>query len=73
MKIVAFAGHSLFWFGYAIAMLAFFEQCLDGGSPLWSSVLGTPFLHHGYYGFIIIAVAYFLVNYATFKKLCKRN
>jgi hypothetical protein len=39
----------------------FFEQCLNNGSPIWSTVLGFPFIHHGYYGFIGLIVAYFLL------------
>lgn len=58
LKALKVALHGVFWFSYAVALFAFFEQCLDNGSPIFSSVLGMPFLHHGYYGFIGIAIAY---------------
>jgi hypothetical protein len=58
LKSLKFALHGAFWFSYAVVLLAFFEQCLDNGSPIFSSVMGAPFLHHGYYGFIGMAIAY---------------
>ena len=60
-KIVRYILHSVFWVGYTVALLAFFEQCNDSGYPIWSSVLGFPFLHHGYYGFIVIAISYITI------------
>ncbi len=50
--------NSLFWVGYAVALLGAFEQANDRGSPFWSTVLGAPFLHHMYYGFAAAAVAW---------------
>jgi len=44
-----------------LALLAFFEQCLDSGNPIWSSVFGFPFLHHGYYGFIGLFIAWLIL------------
>ena len=58
LKALKVTLHGIFWFSYAIALLGFFEQCLDNRSPIFSSVLGAPFLHHGYYGFIGMAIAY---------------
>jgi len=59
--IITILIHGLFWFSYSTALWAFFEQCLNNGSPIWSTVLGFPFMHHGYYGFIGLIVAYFLL------------
>ena len=42
--------------GLAVSLLAFFEQANDNGTPIWSSVLGPPFLHHGYYGFVLLTI-----------------
>ncbi|MFA5306639.1 MAG: hypothetical protein WC365_04260 [Candidatus Babeliales bacterium] len=64
---VTWISHCLFWFSYATGLLAFFEQCLDNGSPIWSTVLGVPFMHHGYYGFIGIFVAYIIMFYPKIK------
>ena len=52
---------ALFWLGWGTSLLAFFEQCLDNGTPFWSSVLGAPFLHHGYYCFAISAAGWFVL------------
>ncbi len=52
------AANSFFWVGYTVALLGAFEQANDNCSPLWSSVLGFPFLHHMYYGFAAVGVAW---------------
>lgn len=66
--------HCIYWVSFTVALLAFFEQCLNNGAPLFSSVLGSPFLHHGYYGFIFMAVAYSVVMLITiFKKETKND
>lgn len=44
------------WFGIAIALGALFEQYYQAGVPVWSGAFGFPFLHHGYYGFIMLIV-----------------
>jgi len=51
------------WLGIGLALEAFFEQCNDGGSPFWSTVAGFPFLHHGYYAFLILIVSLLIVSW----------
>jgi hypothetical protein len=57
-KIIKPLIHALFGGSLLLAGSAYFEQCLDNGVPIWSTVLGAPFLHHGYYGFILAIAAY---------------
>ena len=65
--------NSLFWIGYVVALLGAFEQANENGSPFWSSVLGFPFLHHMYYGFGLIAVAWVLFTVMVFRGGLKRE
>ncbi len=55
LLLVLFVG-----FGYAVALCGSFEQALqnpsNGGSPIFSSLYGAPFLHHYLTGFLILAV-----------------
>ena len=44
-------------FGYALALAGAFEQALDAGDPVWSSVFGFPFPHHYLLGFIILGAS----------------
>ena len=53
-------GGLLFASGWIAALLAFFEQCLDNGFPVWSTVFGFPFPHHGYLGFAACLIGYLL-------------
>jgi hypothetical protein len=59
--------NSLFWTGYVVALLGAFEQANDNGVPFWSSVLGFPFLHHMYYGFAFVALAWALFMVIVFR------
>ncbi len=59
-RILNLFAHACFFIGWAVGLLAFFEQCLENGNPLWSTVLGPPFLHHGYYGFVLLAFGWIL-------------
>jgi hypothetical protein len=59
---------AFFWVGYTVALLGAFEQANDNGSPFWSTVLGAPFLHHMYYGFAAVAVAWLWLNVSVFRE-----
>ena len=48
--------HSLFWIVYMFALLGSFEQAYQNGQPIWSGLIGFPFLHHYLMGFIGIAI-----------------
>lgn len=50
------------WFGFAIALAGSFEQALDNGSPIWSSVFGFPVLHHYLIGFVILGVSLLILE-----------
>ncbi len=54
--------HALFGGAVALALSAFFEQCLKNGVPFWSTVLGCPFPHHGYVAFALLIAAYATVT-----------
>ncbi len=53
----------VFWAGFISALHGSVEQAIfyadtNGGSALWSSWFGPPFLHHYLIGFILIAVGW---------------
>ncbi len=55
--------HIGIWFGFAIALAGSFEQALQAsGSPIWSSILGFPILHHYLLGFIILGVSLLILE-----------
>jgi len=67
--------HVLFNVGFWAAFWQYFEFAWKLAShsiissPIWSGTLGTPFLHHGYYGFIICYVGYVLLTLSDFRTL----
>lgn len=58
----------LFWAGFAIALHGSVEQAIffantHGGSALWSSWFGPPFIHHYLIGFILIALGWIIFSF----------
>jgi Ni/Fe-hydrogenase subunit HybB-like protein len=62
-RLLFFLAPAGVWFGFALALAGAFEQALQCGDPLWSSVYGFPVLHHYLTGFIILAVSLLLSEY----------
>ena len=55
--------------GYTLAFSGAFEQALDTGNPIWSSVFGFPFFHHYIYGFIILGIS--IIGYMVIQNVKK--
>lgn len=53
------------WFGFALALAGSFEQALQSGNPIWSSIFGFPILHHYLIGFLILAVSLLIIEFRS--------
>jgi len=62
---------AMFWVGWSLILWALFEEYLKSSEPVWSSVFGPPFLHHGYYGLILVVLAWVFTY--TFRWLKNRK
>lgn len=66
LKITGVIGLLAFGFGFGTALWQYFEfgfKLSEYGiieSPVWSGTWGFPILHHGYWGFILVAVGFAL-------------
>jgi hypothetical protein len=59
--------YTLFVFSYATALWQYFEfayKLTEAGliaHPVWSGTWGPPYIHHGYLGFIGVALGFALI------------
>ena len=57
------------WFGFTLALAGSFEQALQASeNPIWSSVMGFPFLHHYLLGFVVLAVSLIILEFRREQK-----
>jgi hypothetical protein len=58
----------IFVLGFSQAFWQYFEYSYtlyENGliaSPLWSGLMGAPFIHHGYWGFIFAGIGFLLIE-----------